>query len=212
MGNSGGTVADPKIRFVEREGEVTLFIDDHQAMQGWEQDLMVASADLLCQYGSTFFEVGLGLGLSAVRIATHPNTRRHIVVEKYGQVIQLFKERHPNLPDTLEIVEADFFDYVQVLEPSSLDGIFFDPWLPRELADNEDLWQRVMPLVIRALKPGGAFIPFFTTRPELKWPFYQFFDQIIVEKRAFTAYSTTEYTHGTSGDAYIQCFVRSRSS
>jgi spermidine synthase len=200
----------PEIRLVEQDGEVTLLIDDHQAMQGWEGELMAAAADRLCEYGSRFLEVGLGLGLSALRIAQHPNTHRHVVVEKHGQVIQLFRERNSDLPHTLEIVEADFFDYVEELDPSMLDGIFFDPWLPRHVAIDEALWRRVMPLVVRALRPGGAFIPFFTTRPELKWPFYEFFNHVIVEKRPFVAYPTTEYTHGTAGYAYIQCFVRSR--
>ena len=208
MSTENRTVPEPEIRLVEDAGETTLLIDNNQAMQEWERELMEASADILCEYGSTFLEVGLGLGLSALRIAAHPNTRRHLVVEKYGQVIQLFRARHPDLPPALEIVEADFFEYVRQLPPSSIDGIFFDPWLPPELAKDEELWRWVMPLVVRALKPGGAFIPFFTTRPELKWPFYHFFERVIVEKRAFTAYSTTEYTHGTSGDAYIQCFVR----
>lgn len=208
MDAKGRTINDPEIRLVEQGGETTLLIDDRQAMQAWERELMIASADLLCEYGSNFMEVGLGLALSALRIAGNPNTRRHMVIEKYGQVIDLFRARNPNPPDTLEIVEADFFEYVELLEPSSLDGIFFDPWLPREVATDAGLWRRVMPLVIAALKPGGAFIPFFATRPELKWPFYDFFNRVIVHKRAFVAYSTTEYTHGTSGDAYIQCFIR----
>ena len=200
--------AAPQIWLDERDGEVTLFIDDHQAMQGWERELMAASADIVCSYGSRFLEVGLGLGLSALHIARHPATRRHVVIEKHRRVIELFRQRHPELPETLEIVEADFFDYAERLAPESLDGIFFDPWLPREIATDEALWRRVMPLVVRALRPGGAFVPFFTTRPELKWPFYEHFDRIVVEKRRFAAYPTTEYTHGTSGDAYIQCFVR----
>ena len=208
MGAEGRTLQDPEIRLVEDAGEVTLLIDDNQAMQQWEKELMEASADILCGYGSTFLEVGLGLGISAIRIAANPNTRRHIVVEKYAQVIELFRARHPDIPGTLEIAQADFFEYVSGLAPSSIDGIFFDPWLPPELARDENLWRKVMPIIIRALKPGGAFIPFFTTRPELKWPFYHFFGRVIVVKRAFVAYATTQYTHGTSGDAYIQCFLR----
>ena len=207
MGHHADATAHPQIRLVEADGEVTLFIDDHQAMQGWERELMMASADRLCEYGSEFLEVGLGLGFSALHIATRRSTRRHVVVEKYPRVIQLFRQRHPELPRTLEIVEADFFEYVHLLGPMSLDGIFFDPWLPREIATDRAFWDRVMPLVVRALRPGGAFIPFFTTRPELKWPFYEFFDRVIVDKRTFSAYGSTEYTHGTSGHAYIQCFV-----
>lgn len=74
--------ADPQIELIDRDGEVTLTIDGDQAMQGWEHELMRRSADLLCGFGSEFLEVGLGLGISAVRIATNPCTRRHVVIEK----------------------------------------------------------------------------------------------------------------------------------
>ena len=197
----------PDIRLLEVDGEVTLLIDGHQAMQAWERDLMIASADILCGHGTTFLEVGLGLGLSAMHIARHPRTRRHVVVEKHQRVIDLFTAQHPDVPPALEIVHADFFQYVETLEPSALDGIFFDPWLPRHEALDETLWARVMPLVIRALRPGGAFVPFFTTRPELKWPFYQYFETVTVTKRPFAAYGTTEYTPGAAGQAYLQCFL-----
>ena len=200
--------ADPAIELVEQDGEVTLLFDDRQAMQAWERDLMFASGDLLCEFGSDFLEVGLGLGLSALRIAENPRVRRHVVVEKYKRVIDLFRDRHPSLPGTLEIVEADFFDYIHEVKPASLDGIFFDPFLPAEMGNDEKLWREVTPLIVTALKPGGAFIPFFATRPELKWPFCEYFDRIIVHRRAFEAYPTTRYTHGTSGHAYIQCFIR----
>ena len=202
------TNAEPEIELVEQGSEVSLLFDGRQAMQAWERDLMFASADLLCEHGSNFLEVGLGLGLSALRIAENPRVRRHVVVEKYRQVIDLFKERHPTPPETLEIVEADFFDYIHRLEPASLDGIFFDPFLPAEMGQDENLWREVTRRIVTALKPGGAFIPFFTTRPELKWPFCEYFDRIIVQRHAFEAYPTTKYTHGTSGHAYIQCFIR----
>ena len=84
------TNVDPEIELVEQGSEVTLLFDDRQAMQAWERDLMFASADLLCEYGSNFLEVGLGLGLSALRIAENPRVRRHVVVEKYKRVIDLF--------------------------------------------------------------------------------------------------------------------------
>jgi len=201
---------DPEVTLVETEtGEVTLQIDGRQAMQAWERDLMWESADLLCAYGSRFLEVGLGLGLSALRIAQHPSTRRHTVVEKYPKVVDIFRSRHPHLPDTLEIVVTDFFEYVDMLEPSSLDGIFFDPAIPGEVANDEALWDRVMPRVVAALREGGAFIPFFSTRPALRWPFYRFFPRCLVERRPFTAYATTNYTFGTEGDAFIQCFIKS---
>ena len=64
--------ADPTITLVDDHGEVTLSIDGGQAMQAWERDLMHESADLLCSFGCDFLEAGLGLGISALRIASDP--------------------------------------------------------------------------------------------------------------------------------------------
>lgn len=199
---------DPVIRLVEDGDEVTLCIDSGQAMQAWERELMWESADILCRYGSCFLEVGLGLGLSALRIASHPNTRRHVVVEKYPRVIELFRERHPALPPGLEIVQADFFDHVRTLAPESLDGVFFDPYLPLDVANDPAVWNDVMPLTVRALRRGGVFIPCFSSRPILRWQFVPFFDRVIVERRSFRAYPSTEYMAATAGDAFIQCYEK----
>src|SRR5678815_553189 len=122
-------IENPEIKLIEGDGdEVTLLIEDGQAMQGWETALMWESADILCKYGSQFLEVGLGLGISALRIAGNPATRHHTVIEKFPQVIELFRERNPSLPPALEIIHADFFEYIHEIEPDSLDGIFFDPY------------------------------------------------------------------------------------
>jgi spermidine synthase len=201
---------NPKIELVEENsGETTLYIDGRQAMQAWEVELMQESADMLCTYGSEFLEVGLGLGISALHIARHPNTRKHVVVEKYQRVIDLFYERHPAPPPTLEVRHADFVNLVPRLKPASLDGIFFDPYLPTAMREDMAFWDKVVPLMIRTLRPGGVFLPCFTTRPVLN--FIDYFDRAIVERRSFTAYPTTEYTcYGTSGDALIQCYVKTR--
>ena len=200
---------NPEIKLVESNEEVTLYIDDGQAMQGWERALMWESADILCGYGSEFLEVGLGLGISALRIAANPATRHHTVIEKFPRVIELFRERNPSPPPTLEIVHADFFEYIQRMEPESLDGIFFDPYLvPVSLWDDEALWMDVMPAVTRALRRGGVFIPCFSTRPVLRWQFVHHFDRVVVERRSYASYESTDYVKKDTGDAYIQCFVR----
>jgi hypothetical protein len=105
---------NPKIELLERNGETTLYIDGREAMQAWERGLMWESADIVCSFGSRFLEVGLGLGFSALRIASAPTTLRHTVVEKFRRVIDLFSAQHPNPPPALEIVCADFFDRVLV--------------------------------------------------------------------------------------------------
>jgi predicted methyltransferase len=202
---------DAKIELVEKEGEVTLYIDGGQAMQAWERELMWRSADILCAWGSEYLEVGLGLGLSALRIAGHDHTRRHIVVEKYQQVIDLFYQRHPEPPPNLQIVKADIFDFALTLEPDSLDGIFFDPYLSKDVPyDMQQLWGDVLPALVRSLRIGGAFVPYFSPQPELRWPYYYYFDRIIVERHSYATYRGTEYTPGEAGDAFIQCFVKTQ--
>lgn len=201
--------AEPEIELVETDtGETTLLIDGGQAMQAWEQDLMWRSADLLCEYGSKFLEVGLGLGISALRIAAHPATRHHVVVEKYRPVIELFRGRNPVPPAALEVVEADILEHVHTLPPGGLDGIFFDPYFPPAMRDDPEVWNDLVPAMRRALRPGGVLIPFATTRPLLRWQFAPFFDRIIIEKRRFTAYRETNYMRYNEGVAYIQCFEK----
>jgi len=199
---------NPEIQLVEtKRGEVTLAINGGQAMQAWERELMHETADILCSYGSVFLEVGLGLGLSALRIASNPGTKRHVVVEKYPRVTELFYERNRKVPASLEIVHADIFAYVHSIPEASFDGIFFDPALPPPLWDDDGLWDAFVPTLVRTLRPGGAFIPFFSETPELRQQFVRFFDRVIVERRPFSAYPTTHYTSTRSGDAYIQCFI-----
>ena len=204
-------MSDPRVELVEQSGETTLLIDGGQAMQAWERDLMRRSADLLCEYGCDFLEVGLGLGISALHIAGNPRTRTHVVIEKYAQVIDFFRQRHPALPPTLDIVHADLFEYAYRLEPESLDGIFFDPFLIKPDADDYDkLWMSVLPRFVASLRVGGAMMPFFMTRPELRSPFCYYFDRIIVERHRYETYPGTVYTPSASGDAFIQCFVKTR--
>ncbi|MCA1692433.1 MAG: class I SAM-dependent methyltransferase [Actinobacteria bacterium] len=205
----GGQPVDPDIELVETDtGETTLLIDGGQAMQAWEQDLMWRSSDLLCEYGSEFLEVGLGLGISAIRIASNPATRHHIVVEKYRRVIELFHERNPIRPPALQVVEADIVDYIHTLAPGRLDGIFFDPYFPPAMRDDEQLWKELVPAMRRALRLGGVLLPFATTRPVLRWQFTPYFARVIVEKCRFTAYRRTNYMRFNEGEAYIQCFVK----
>jgi spermidine synthase len=200
---------NPDIRLVRTDrGEVTLSIDNGQSMQGWERELMEESADLLCGFGSQFLEAGLGLGLSALRIARHPNTKRHTVIELYDDVIRLFRESHPELPSTLDIIRDDFFAYIRTLPPASFDGIFFDPALPTALWSDGPFWDEIVPVMARALRPGGALIPFFSTVPTLRWQYLELFERVIVLPRQFTAYPDTRYTSAPSGRAFIQCFVK----
>ncbi len=212
---------EPDISLVSHDGEVTLLIDGIQAMQGWESALMHRAADLLTERGSCFLEAGLGLGLSALRIASQPATRSHVVVEKYAKVIELFRSAHPVIPGNLEIAHADFFDYIEQLPEMSLDGVFFDPELPRALFEDKDFVDMFVPKIVAALRPGGAFVPMFsldgmvpdaatcTAPPGLMLERYmRFFTRAIVERHPYTAYENTRYTPGLAGQAFILCFYR----
>ena len=190
------------------EGNTTLRIENGQAVQGWESELMEESARLLCSYGSEFLEVGLGFGFSALAIARHPNTSRHVVLEKHAQVIEMFREGVSELPSTLEIRHADFFSVVSELPSESFDGIFFDPALPMSVWRDQRLWDEVVPKLVKVLRNGGVLIPFFSTRPVLRQQYLPYFSRIVVERRQYEAYEDTVYTRGTSGDAYIQCFIK----
>src|SRR5258708_26598228 len=103
---------DPEVDLLKGpDGEITLYIDGGETMQGWEQGLMEFSADLLCEYGTRFLEAGLGLGYSANHVARH--AKRHTVVELYPRVIELYEQEHPQHPDNLEIVQGDFLEFIE---------------------------------------------------------------------------------------------------
>ncbi|GHI04128.1 methyltransferase [Streptomyces cellostaticus] len=207
-GSTAAHSAKPEIELIERDGEVTLSIGGEQAMQAWERDLMWASADLLCRHGQDFYEVGLGLGLSALRIAHHPATRSHTVLELFDEVEELFHAANPGLPPCLSIERGDFFQRIKELPSESFDGMFFDPALDMEVWTDKELWARTVPEVVRVLRPGGVFIPFFSTKPELRWQYVEHFRRVHVERHPYQAYESTEYTYGTRGNAYIQCFYK----
>lgn len=199
-----------RIEIIEERGETTLYIGEVQMMQAWEDELMFKSGDLLCEFGGTFLEVGLGLGLSGLHIARHPNTRSHTVVEKYQKVIDLFHQRHPGpLPEPLRIVHADILDHAETLAPDSLDGIFFDPELPPEVNDDPEAMGRLILRLKEAIRPGGAFIPFFAVKPIIKEKYMRHFNRALIVKHPFTTYANTNYTGDVqSGDAYIQAFIK----
>ena len=113
-----------------------------------------------------------------------------------------------NNPGTLNVFEGAMKVMLFcAISEESFDGIFFDPALPPSVWDDPGVWDAFVPTLVRALRTGGAFIPFFTTSPELRWQFVRFFDRVIVERRPFSTYPSTHYTTATSGDAYIQCFI-----
>lgn len=201
--------ADPDIFFTNTAlGQRTLYIDGAQAMQEWERPLMIRSGELTAEQGSHFLECGLGLGLSAMAIAAAPNTVKHTVIERYQPVIDEFRKTAGPLPASLDIVQADFFDYIDEQDENSVDGIMFDPWVPKAIRDDDAWWHDVIARMRTILKPGGVLVPFFSTTNEI-WPrFAPHFGRIVIEPHSYSAYATTGYVDNTSGTAYIQVFVK----
>jgi predicted methyltransferase len=216
------TTSPPDIH-LERDGErVTLLIDGSQAMEGWERDIMLRAADILCgERGGDFLEVGLGLGYSALRIARNASTRSHTVVEKHAEVIDLFNAAQHELPPNLTIVHDDIFNYVKQIEYQAFDGVFFDPELPRAVVDDVEFMGVFVPRLVKSMKPGGRFIPMFAMQGEradratctaspghVLERYLPFFERAEIERHAYEAYSTTEYVPSRRGDAFILSFLK----
>ncbi|HEX5851672.1 MAG TPA: hypothetical protein VFY36_01140 [Solirubrobacteraceae bacterium] len=193
-----------RIEFVETTAETTLLIDGAQAMQGGEEALMRRSGDILCRHGNEFLEVGLGLGLSALHIAGKPTTHRHVVFELHQPIIDRFRAHTPRPPAALEVRLGDFFALLPTLPPASVDRIFFDPYLPAKTRNDTAFWNHVTPAMIALLRPGGVFVPGFSTKPYFH--FLHYFDHATIERQRYTTYPETTYTLATSGDAFIQCY------
>ena len=102
------------------------------------------------------------------------------------------------------MTHGDFFAMLPTLPRASVDGIFFDPYLPAETRNDPTFWNAVVPPMMALLRPGGVFVPCFTTKPYFL--FLHFFDHAIIERRHYITYPQTTYTGATSGYAFIQCY------
>ena len=68
------------------EEDMIYFLDKsnnrHEVMMSWEDSLMKASADFICQNGGHILEIGFGMGISANYIQQN-NRLSHTVVENH---------------------------------------------------------------------------------------------------------------------------------
>ena len=69
---------------------------------------------------------GLGLGLLLLYIQNNPDITSIMVIEKYGEVIELVAPQLP-LDDKVDIVNADIFSWLPP-EGTKYDTIYFDIW------------------------------------------------------------------------------------
>ena len=102
---------------------------ERQVMMSWEDPLMKASADYVCESGGDILEVGFGMGISAGYIQAN-SISSHTIVENHPQVIEKLKAWAEDKPNVI-IVEGDWYDVKDSL--STYDGIFHDTWADENL-------------------------------------------------------------------------------
>ena len=57
-----------------------------EVMMDWEDEIMKASADYICENGGDILEIGFGMGISAGYIQAN-NINSHTIIEKHPQII-----------------------------------------------------------------------------------------------------------------------------
>ena len=57
-----------------------------EVMMNWEDSIMKASADYVCENGGDILEVGFGMGISAGYIQSH-SISSHTIIENHPQII-----------------------------------------------------------------------------------------------------------------------------
>jgi len=117
---------------------------EFEVMMNWEDSIMKASADYVCENGGDILEIGFGMGIAADYIQAN-NVNSHTIIENHPQVIEKLKLWAVDKPN-VTIVEGDWYDVKDSL--STYDGIFYDTWGD----DNVNNFTTVLPTLI---KSGG---------------------------------------------------------
>ena len=129
---------EDKIYYIE-EGDF-----ECQVMMSWEDDIMKASADYVCENGGDILEIGFGMGISADYIQSN-SINSHTIIENHPQVIEKAKA-WANGKSNVTIVEGDWYEVKDSL--STYDGVFYDTWGD----NNVDNFKTILPTL---MKSGG---------------------------------------------------------
>ena len=129
---------DSKIYYLD-EGE-----SECQVMMDWEDDIMKASADYICENGGDILEIGFGMGISANYIQAN-NINSHTIIENHPQIIEKLKTWAQDKSNVI-IVEGDWFDVKDSL--STYNGLFYDTFGD----ENVDNFKTTLPTL---MKLGG---------------------------------------------------------
>ena len=109
------------------EEDKIYYIDEgttFEVMMNWEDDIMKASADYICENGGDILEIGFGMGISAGYIQAN-DINSHTIIENHPQVIEKAKAWALG-KSNVTIIEGDWYDVKDSL--STYDGIFYDTY------------------------------------------------------------------------------------
>jgi len=115
-----------------------------EVMMDWEDDIMKASANYVCENGGDILEIGFGMGISAEYIQAN-NVNSHTIVENHPQIIEKLKAWAQDKPNVI-IVEGDWYNVKDSL--STYDGLFYDTFGD----ENVNSFTTVLPTL---MKSGG---------------------------------------------------------
>lgn len=110
------------------EENMIYFLDNlgnrYEVMMDWEDTLMSASADFICQNGGDILEIGFGMGISANYIQSH-NINSHTIIENHPDIIPKALQWAQDKPN-VTIVQGSWYDNINIL--GTYDGIFYDTY------------------------------------------------------------------------------------
>ena len=124
-----------------------------EVMMDWEDDIMKASADYVCENGGDILEIGFGMGIAADYIQANSITS-HTIVENHPQIIEKAKS-WANGKSNVTIVEGDWYDIKDSL--STYDGIFYDTY-------GEDDWSKFAQ-ELSSLTKSGTRVTWWNNNP-----------------------------------------------
>jgi len=115
-----------------------------EVMMDWEDDIMEASADYVCEGGGDILEIGFGMGIAADYIQAN-SIASHTIVENHPQVIER-ANAWASGKSNVTIVEGDWYTIKDSL--STYDGVFYDTW-------GEEDWSRFGSNIASLAKSGA---------------------------------------------------------
>ena len=126
---------DSKIHYTDNDEEL-------QVMMSWEDDIMKASANYVCENGGDILEIGFGMGISANYIQSN-NINSHTIIENHPQIIEKLKVWAEDKPNVI-IIEGDWYDVKDSL--LTYDGLFYDTFGD----ENIDSFTTILPTLMKS--------------------------------------------------------------